>query len=450
MAFAAGSNLEIRSDDIRFSKPTIIAGDHVRLYAKIYNVGTEDVSGYVSFFQGSVPIGNSQVVSTVSGGAPDEVYVDFIVPAGEFNVRAVIQGTDPVDQSLDNNVAITHMFTPVFDDDRDGIENGNDDCPTSANTDQQDSDADMVGDACDEDDDNDGLSDAVERELGTNPFSKDTDGDGVLDPNDAFPTDPKRSKREDLQPKPKPVAPPEPIPEPLAEPISASTPTPTPTPTSSPTPQKSSSIVSLLNKVVEQVKGNETEEPASNVVVSSTNAVFTYEHKAWNTFEFRVIGPAREGDVYEWDLGDGTTSSRTPVEHIYKASGTYTVRLTIHTPSGSPSTESVEIEVPFFSLHNPLILAIIGGLVVLLLAALAGIRVLAKRAQRRLTHPRHEDDEDDDVDDEEEERDEDEEEEDVSEEEDEDWFSDDAMHEEDLLPDDPEPPKHKKIFVKEE
>ncbi|CAA0111340.1 Glutamyl-tRNA(Gln) amidotransferase subunit A [Zhongshania aliphaticivorans] len=75
------------------------------------------------------------------------------------------------------------------DSDADGIKNGNDNCPADANEDQLDTDNDTRGDACDLDDDNDGLLDSDEIDNGSNPLLADSDADGVDDGNDAFPTD---------------------------------------------------------------------------------------------------------------------------------------------------------------------------------------------------------------------------------------------------------------------
>lgn len=379
VGYAATQDLEIRADEIRFSKEMIVAGDRVRLYAKIFNVGTEDISGFVSFYQGSVPIGNSQVISSVAGGLPDEVFVDFMIPSSEFNIRAEIRGTDPVDQNESNNTAITRMFRPMVDDDRDGVENVQDNCPNIANINQADSDADTIGDLCDEDDDNDGLSDAVEAELGSNPFAKDSDGDGTVDSNDAFPTDPTKTTREMSKPSSTQAAPvaskPESIPSTQAE--------------SSTIPKKSkdqpSKITALLNNVVDQV--NETltlvdRNEAVDSFVLSTNAIFTYERKAWNVFAFRLIGPAREDHVYEWNLGDETKSSHANVEHRYKKAGTYQVALTIHAPTGEKATEFVEVIVPFFSLSNPTVLWIMIILGALLLACFVAPRIIANKQRR--------------------------------------------------------------------
>jgi hypothetical protein len=68
-----------------------------------------------------------------------------------------------------------------LDADGDGVNHDTDNCPLNANSDQLDTDGDGLGNACDPDDDNDGLTDAFELTIGTNPLLADTDGDGLSD-----------------------------------------------------------------------------------------------------------------------------------------------------------------------------------------------------------------------------------------------------------------------------
>ena len=73
------------------------------------------------------------------------------------------------------------------DGDGDGTRDAADNCPAAANADQADLDFDDAGDVCDSDQDGDGLSDAVEQAIGSNPRSTDSDGDGAVDSADACP-----------------------------------------------------------------------------------------------------------------------------------------------------------------------------------------------------------------------------------------------------------------------
>src|SRR3989339_1421731 len=193
---------------LRYSTAQFIAGKIVRIYASVYNYGTEDAKAHVVFRLGSQMIGTSQEVSALVGGLPDEVYIDFEVPNTQFNIQAKIQEEVPRDENAGNDSILTSVFTPLFDTDNDGITDDKDNCPKISNSDQGNYDRDSEGDACDADDDNDGLPDAEESQLGTNPRNADSDGDGVSDKDDFYPLGASRNKKA-LPPPPEPSKEPE-------------------------------------------------------------------------------------------------------------------------------------------------------------------------------------------------------------------------------------------------
>ncbi len=78
------------------------------------------------------------------------------------------------------------------DTDSDTVIDALDNCPLIPNTDQSDVDGDLLGDVCDPDADNDGLSNTDEAVWGSNPLISDTDGDGLSDGQEVntYSTDP--------------------------------------------------------------------------------------------------------------------------------------------------------------------------------------------------------------------------------------------------------------------
>lgn len=358
-------DLSIEQRSISFSEEKLITGDTIRIYAAVKNVGEVDVSGYVLFYQGDLPVGNSQVISLRSDGSPEEVYVDFVVPTGSFNIRAEIRGTDPEDENSTNNVAITKLLTPILDDDRDGVENADDNCSSAENPDQADVDVDDLGDICDDDDDDDGVTDEVEEEIGTDPQKSDSDGDGLVDAGDPHPTVPESEVvleqstvevsevSEEL---------------PLASDISSE--------------NEEGSNVEV--RPSEEIDDSSDEIPAvvietkseSGLVsletkIFSPKTIFTFENLNWNTYHFETQMPTSNDFRITWDFGDGVTSAKSEVDHTFLlGSGDYTVKASIENHDGLLAEDSVVIHVPFFSLANRSVQLLLGLLVLFLLIVL--------------------------------------------------------------------------------
>ena len=69
----------------------------------------------------------------------------------------------------------------IEDSDGDGVADNADNCPSTPNADQADLDNDGLGNLCDDDADNDGLTLQQETAIGTDPLNPDTDGDRIND-----------------------------------------------------------------------------------------------------------------------------------------------------------------------------------------------------------------------------------------------------------------------------
>ena len=73
-------------------------------------------------------------------------------------------------------------ITPIVDLDNDGFSDSVDNCPLTANPNQEDNDNDNIGDSCDDDDDNDGILDVDDNcPFTANPNQEDEDNDGIGD-----------------------------------------------------------------------------------------------------------------------------------------------------------------------------------------------------------------------------------------------------------------------------
>jgi hypothetical protein len=113
-------------------------------------------------------------------------YINFLYQANDGSVAFLAnEGANLLDAWLNTGMAAPHImatttWTPP-DTDGDGIPDNDDNCPNTPNNDQLNNDNDSQGDVCDDDDDNDGLTDVFELGINTDPFSVDTDGDTVSD-----------------------------------------------------------------------------------------------------------------------------------------------------------------------------------------------------------------------------------------------------------------------------
>ncbi len=96
--------------------------------------------------------------------------------SGDFTCSSVDTGS-----SFNSQGTIILGNAPVPDTDGDGFADNVDNCVSIANPGQGDNDGDGQGDACDADDDNDGLDDTAEATAGSDPFVADTDADGLDD-----------------------------------------------------------------------------------------------------------------------------------------------------------------------------------------------------------------------------------------------------------------------------
>jgi arylsulfate sulfotransferase len=125
------------------------------------------------------------------------IEVDHNTPAEKVFEMAVFNTTPNSRIRLYRSERIPDLYP--LDTDSDGVPDYQDNCvhtpngvllPDAGGNSQVDTDGDALGDACDPDDDNDGLTDAQELALGTDPLLVDTDSDGLSDLSEVSAGDP--------------------------------------------------------------------------------------------------------------------------------------------------------------------------------------------------------------------------------------------------------------------
>lgn len=87
----------------------IYAGERVRIYANIANLGSKDVTGQVGFYQGANLLAPPHPFSLRADSVTEDVWIDWMPTEGRYNIMVKVD-TDIPDQSPSNNAFLTPMM----------------------------------------------------------------------------------------------------------------------------------------------------------------------------------------------------------------------------------------------------------------------------------------------------------------------------------------------------
>lgn len=195
-----GSGVDIMAPGVKI-RSTYLNGGHTNMHGT--SMASPHVAGAAALYISTHPYASPATVksaliamgdTTPCGSSltscqddPDGIQEPLLLvaPHPDTDNDAVYDDLDncPVDANSNQDDLDQDGIGDACDSDIDGdsLSNSADNCPLIANPSQLDLDQDGLGDACDSDMDGDGLTNDEESNLGTNPASHDSDGDGLQD-----------------------------------------------------------------------------------------------------------------------------------------------------------------------------------------------------------------------------------------------------------------------------
>jgi hypothetical protein len=175
---------------VKISSANANFGENVKYDLKVYKpIGGEPGNLIGQVTDGSNNGIGSAVVKSSLGSSisfPNGYYF-LVLPSGTHAITVTADGFAPAQDTVTiqagNDTTRNYILGPDVDTDGDGILDSVDNCPTVGNPNQLDFDVDGEGDACDTDDDGDGMPDAWEAFYSLNPLDdadagQNPDGDG--------------------------------------------------------------------------------------------------------------------------------------------------------------------------------------------------------------------------------------------------------------------------------